>query len=237
MSVSKLSVILPCHNEEANLPLWERELFPLLDHLPVPTEVLVIDDGSTDATRQAVAELVERRPSVRLLTHEKNRGLGAAVRTGFGAATGDAVVTLDADLTFAPSLIPPMLAALNAGADAVCASPFLGRFEGVGPVRRFLSLAANLCYRVLLGRPITAVTSLCRMYRRNKLQELRLASESFDINAEIILQLLRHGARVAEVPAVLTVRKFGVSKISTGREIRNHLRMFLRILRWRIRPA
>ena len=233
MNVTKLSVILPCFNEADNIPLWERDLFPVLDALPFPSECLVVDDGSRDHTLSAVDALVHRRDHVRLLRHERNRGLGAAVRTGLAAATGDAILTLDSDLTFPPSIIPAMVEAFEPAAACVCASPFLGTFQGVGLSRRILSHGVNMMYRVLMARPLTAVSSICRLYRADVLRSLPLTSESFDINAEIIFQLLQHGAEIREIPSPLSVRQFGVSKISTAREIRNHFRMFARILAWR----
>jgi len=84
-----------------------------------------------------------------------------------------------------------------------------------------------------MAQPVTAVSSICRLYRTEIVRALPLTSESFDINSEIIFQLLQAGAEIREIPSPLTVRKFGVSKISMGREIRNHFRMFARILFWR----
>jgi dolichol-phosphate mannosyltransferase len=233
MKPPRLSVILPCFNEADNIPLWEAELFPVLDRLPFSSECVIVDDGSSDGTFAAAERLAGRRPGIKVVRHEKNRGLGAAIRTGLSAAEGELVLTLDSDLTFSPSLLPSLLEALAPGVDCVCASPFLGRFQGVDIQRRILSAGVNEIYRILLGRPLTAVSSLCRLYRAETLRRLTLDSESFDINAEIIFELLAKGADVREVPAALSVRKFGVSKIRVSREIRNHLLMFARILLWR----
>jgi dolichol-phosphate mannosyltransferase len=233
----KLSVILPCFNEAENVPLWERELFPVLEGLPFPSECLVVDDGSADNTRAAAEALAQRRSSVRVLRHERNRGLGAAVRTGIAAARGDAILTLDSDLTFPPAIIPAMVQAFEPPVACVCASPFLGHFEGVDLSRRILSHGVNMIYRVALGQPLTAVSSICRIYRTDAVRALPLASDSFDINAEIIFHLLRVGAVIREVASPLSVRRYGVSKISTGREIRNHFRMFARIALWRAGAA
>lgn len=235
MAPALLSVILPCFNEADNVPLWEGHLFPDLERLPFPWECLVVDDGSTDGTGAAAAALAGRRPNIRLLTHDRNRGLGAAIRTGFAAARGDAILTLDSDLTFSADTLPLMVAALEAGADGVCGSPYLGRFRGVDLQRRFLSAGVNMIYRTLLGRPLTAVTSLCRLYRADAVRQLELGCDSFDINAEIIFQMLAQGADVREVPAVLSARIFGASKIRVGREMANHLGLFARILLWRTR--
>jgi dolichol-phosphate mannosyltransferase len=234
---AKLSIILPCHNEEGNIALWETDLFPVIEKSGIPAEYLVIDDASTDGTLKAAEGLASRRREVKVLRHTWNRGLGAGVRTGLAASTGDAVLTLDSDLTFSPALLPTLLAAFDENVDCVCASPFLGQFEGVGPIRLLLSTSVNWIYRLLLGRPLTAVSSLCRLYRASTIKNLPLRSESFDINAEIIFHLISAGAVIREVPASLSVRRFGHSKISTAREIKNHLKMFVRIIYWRTRPG
>jgi dolichol-phosphate mannosyltransferase len=234
MGISSLTIVLPCCNEEENVALWERELLPRLAALSIPVECIVVDDGSRDRTHDVATALAARDGRVRVLRHDGNRGLGAAVRSALAVATGEAILTLDADLTFSPELIPVMIGALTPDVGCVCASPFLGGFHGVGLLRRILSAGVNLIYRGVLGRKITAVSSICRLYRTSDLNKISLNSTSFDINAEIIFRLLQAGVRVVEVPAVLGTRRFGTSKISTAREIRNHLRMFLRIAAWRI---
>ncbi len=172
-----------------------------------------------------------------MIRHPSNQGLGAAIRTGFAAARGDAILTLDSDLTFHPDQIPLLLSAYP-DADAVFGSPLKGKMTDVPLIRRILSHGVNLIYRALLGQRLTSVSSVFRLYRKEALIGLGLRSTSFDINAEIAAKLVFSGARIVEVGTVLTVRERGVSKIRIGREIGNHLRMFAKIISWRLsRPG
>ena len=232
--VRELSVVVPCCNEIGNLSRYPDELFGELSRLSIPTQVVFVDDGSTDGTPSGL-ERFASRPGVTILRHERNRGLGAALRTGFSACAGDAIVALDADLTFHPKEIPALLSAYTSGVDIVIGSPFRGRMAGVHPVRRALSASVNGIYRFLLGAHITATSSIFRLYRTEALQRLSLVSEGFDINAEILVKTLRGGGRVVEVPVTLGRRTAGVSKINVRREIRNHLRMLARIALWKIK--
>jgi hypothetical protein len=143
------------------------------------------------------------------------------------------VLTLDADLTFSPSEVPVLIAAYGLGVDCVMGSPIIGRMRGVPVVRRLLSHGVNAIYKSLLNRSFTGISSLFRLYRASVLKKLDLSCTSFDINAEILFGILAQGGNVVEVPATLGVRQSGVSKIKTSREIKNHLKMFSRILQWK----
>jgi dolichol-phosphate mannosyltransferase len=234
--VSKLSVVIPLYNEEANLALYPGELFPAIDALGLPWELVLVDDGSSDGTLAAARALAAARPGSVVVVHGKNRGLGAAVRTGFAAATGDRIVTLDADLTFDPCHVRRLVERFDRGdADLVIGSPALAGYHGVPWHRVALSNAANFLYQVVLGRRITAVTPIFRLYRAEALKGIELESEGFAINAEILAKLLLRSARVVEVPAPLGTRRHGVSKLDTRAEIGNHLRLLARILGWRWR--
>ena len=158
---------MPCHNEEGNLPRYPRELFPALDALGVPWEVLIVDDGSTDGTAAAEA-LKTARPEVSVLTLKPNRGLGGALRAAFAEARGEWIATLDADLTFRPEILKDMLAAARAeNADMVAGSPYLraGDMGSVPWMRRLPSLMMNSLYRGLFGLRLTAYTPVFRLYR------------------------------------------------------------------------
>jgi glycosyltransferase involved in cell wall biosynthesis len=194
-----------------------------------------VDDGSTDRTAARLRELASRHRHVLLLVHERNEGLGAALRSGFAQCEGDAVLTLDADLTFSPSEVKRLLNAFDDDVACVLGSPLKGRMEGVSALRAAMSHAVNAIYRVLLGRPVTSASSIFRLYRSSALTNLTLTSRSFDINAEILLKILQKGGHVREVPATLGRRRAGVSKIRFGREIKNHLFLFARILAWRLK--
>ena len=229
-----ISVILPCYNEIESVARYHDELFPALEAVGEPYEVVAVDDGSTDGTAAALNILGKSRP-LRVLTHEKNRGLGAALRTGLAAARGEWVTTLDADLSFNPGQIRQLVACQkNTGADLVAGSPYL-ESDGLRDIpwrRRLASLAVNAFYRGAFSPKLTAYTPIFRLYRAAALKPLlgRLRSEGFEINAELAALFVQAGRGVAETPATLTPRQTGASKFSAWRELPPHLRLIARLL-------
>jgi len=232
--IKKLSIVVPCFNEEDNVPRFAIELFEPIAKFVPETEFIFVDDGSSDKTVKLLSELCRPRPNTKLVQHERNKGLGAAVRTGIDASTGDAILTLDADLTFHPGEFQNLYRAYADGVDCVMGSPLLGQMERVPLIRRVLSHGVNLAYCLLLGRKITATSSLFRLYRAASVKALTLTSNGFDINAEIVIKLIQMGAVVKEVPATLLTRTGGVSKISTSREIKNHIKLLTKVFIWRL---
>ena len=228
-----LSVICPAFNEAANLVRFPTELVPVLETLGRTYEIVVVDDGSKDETAQVATDL---GPPVRLVRHDRNQGLGAAIRTGIGAARGELIVTLDTDLTFSPDLIPALLDRFDRGdVDVVSGSPTLAGYAKEIPAYRiFVGRAAALVYSTILGAPVTSVSPIFRLYRRKDLLDLDLRAVGFDINAEILFGLIRNKKRVVEIPAPLTQRIHGTSNLNYGREMRRHLRLVLRMLRWKV---
>lgn len=233
-SIIKLSVVIPCFNEQDNVLRFPIELFDPIRRLVPDSEFIFVDDGSTDQTPVRLENICRDNKAGRLIRHSKNLGLGMAIRTGLSAAEGDAILTLDADLTFHPGEFQKLLNGYSNETDAVLGSPYLGTMEHVPVVRRILSNGVNFAYRVLLGQKITATSSLFRLYRAENIKKLKLVNRSFDINAEIIFKLIRGKARLVEVPVTLLTRTSGVSKISTHREILNHLRLLWQVFCWRL---
>lgn len=229
-----LSIVVPLLDEEENLARYEAELFPGIDRLGLAWELVAVDDGSRDGSRALAARLAAARGGAPVVVHESNRGLGAAVRSGIAAARGELVVTLDADLTFHPRDVGRLLERYRRGdVDLVLGAPAAAGFAGVAWHRAALSQLANRLYQLALGRRLTAVTPIFRLYRAALLRDLELESNGFAINAEILAKLLLRGARVAEVPTPLTTRVHGVSKLNSRAEIMNHLRLIARIVGWR----
>jgi len=230
----KLSVVIPCCNEELNVPRYAVELWPVLEFLGVEFEVIVVDDGSKDKTAAEVNKIA--KPQIRLVRHEVNKGLGAAMRTGLAAATGDRLIFLDGDLTFNPMLIPRLWQAMRERpeVDFVIGSPNLGGYgENIPTWRLLISKAANGVYRLLLGGPITSINQIFRLYKIEQLKQLPLAAVGFDINAEILFKLVFLGRKFIEVPTELTQRLHGVSKLNYAREMRRHLVLVIKILKWK----
>lgn len=228
-----LSIVFPAYNESESLKRFPKEALPVFDALKRPYEVVIVDDGSKDDTA-AVAEAMGG--PVRLVRHDRNKGLGAALRTGFEAARGELVITMDSDLTFAPSLAKALLERYEKGdCDVVSGSPKLAGFSAdIPPYRVFISKAASLVYSQLLGQAVTSVSPILRLYRRADLMELPLQATGFDINAEILFFLVQRGKRVVEIPAPLTQRLHGESKLDYSREMRRHMRLVKRMASWRL---
>lgn len=195
--------------------------------------MLIVDDGSTDATAAAAGKLSATRKQTSLLSVFPNRGMGGALRAGFAAAKGSFIATLDADLTFAPAALSDLLAAATAaGADLVSGSPYLrpGDLDGVSWTRRLPSLMINALYRGLFGIRLSAYTPVLRLYRTSFIRSLDLVSNGFEINAEIAVRAMLAKRSVVEVPVSLGARAAGVSKLRRGRELKRHLALILRLL-------
>ena len=240
-------LVLPAYNEAENLPrLLERVAAAWTRRLRF--RVLVVDDGSEDGTA-AVAKAASPRLPVEVVRHQRNRGLAAAIRTGIHevsrrVAAGDIVVTMDADNSHPPELVPEMVARINDGYDIVIASRFArgGREEGVPWPRRLLSRAASLVFRGVC--PIDGVrdyTTGFRAYRAALLRRLwsihgeRLVEASaFSVMTEILLKARTVRPRIAEVPLVLRYDlKEGPSKMRVGSTVRDYLDLLRREARAR----
>ena len=230
--MSRVTIVAPAFNEEAVI---ERFVDTVLRLVPSDTDLLVVDDGSTDRTPQLLAGLQTRHPNLRVVTHAANRGLGAALVTGFGAAEGDVLVTMDADLSHPLDLMPALVAGCSE-ADAVFASRFVpgGGISGVPFMRALISRVANGVMRRLLRVRVRDMTTGFRAYRASALRGLELTGTRFETQLEITVRLVHRGAHIAEIPLVLTTRAAGESKMRYLPLIPLYGKMFLRLLalRW-----
>lgn len=235
--------MLPAYDEEASLPPLLDGIAAALGGAELDYRVVVVDDGSGDRTVEVAEEHALRMP-LEIVRHPVNLGLGAALRDGLThaaarAAPGDAVVTLDADDTQPPSLIPGMVERLEEGADVVIASRYRpgSRVLGVPPLRRALSTLGGWTFRLLFPtRGVRDFTCGFRAYRASVLQEAIAAEgetlfdqDGFQSMVDLLLKLRRRGARFAEVPMVLRYdKKSGASKMRVARTIGNTLALVAR---------
>ncbi len=193
----RLSVVIPVHNERPTI----AECLRRVQAVDLDKEILVVDDGSTDGTREYLASLPPQ-PDLRILHQPENRGKGAAVRRGFAEATGDVVVIQDADLEYDPEDYHKLLEPIREGrADVVYGSRFLGWPRRVLRFRhqvanRFLTLLSNL----VTDLNLTDMETCYKMMTREVAKTLRLRSDRFGIEPEITAKIARLGYRVYEVP-------------------------------------
>jgi glycosyltransferase involved in cell wall biosynthesis len=194
----KLSVVMPVYNEQATL----REIVRRVSEVPVEKEILIVDDCSTDGSREILRDL-DGKGGVRVFLQPVNQGKGAAVSVGFRYATGDVVVVQDADLEYDPMELLKLLAPITQGhADVVYGSRFLGGgarrvlyfWHTIG--NRLLTLTSNMFTNLNL----TDMETCYKMFRREVVQSMRIESRRFGIEPEITAKIARRGYRVFEVP-------------------------------------
>jgi dolichol-phosphate mannosyltransferase len=193
-------------------------------------EMIFVDDGSRDGTFSKLKECFasDNKSGVmfKFLKHETNLGLGAAIRTGFSNADGDILVTVDSDGTYKFSEIPAFLSFLTPEVDIVTASPYHpeGGVVGVPAYRLFLSRGSSFVYRILVNWHVYTYTCLFRAYRSKVIKNIHFESDGFLAGTEILVNAMLKGYRVAEFPAVLHRRMYGVSKAKIAQTILSHLR-------------
>jgi dolichol-phosphate mannosyltransferase len=233
-----LSIIVPCYNEADNVPNLLEEFLPVVAGLADTrsVEVVFVDDGSTDGTGRALVDTFgnsdEGQVSFRYEGHPANRGLGAALRTGFAAARGEMIVTTDSDGTYRFSEIPGLLSYLAPDVDMVTASPYHpdGAVVGVPGYRLVLSRGSSAIYRLLVSRRIYTYTCLFRAYRRRVIEHVPFESDGFLAGTEVLVNGMLMGYKAAEYPAVLHSRAWGTSKAKIAGTILAHLEFQAQIL-------
>ena len=206
----KLSVIIPVFNEEENLPLTAEGIFSVLGSDPNFLELVLIDDGSQDRTAEIAKKLIEREPRIRLVRHDKNRGLGAAIKTGLQAAEGDLALYTDADLPFDFKLIPELLALSKLNNIVIGCR----QNRGEGGRRWILTKGYNLITWLALGVKVQDVNFACKLIPKRAIQGMKLKSEGSFIDAEILLEARRLGYAIVEFPMQYFPRQLGQSTLS-----------------------
>ncbi|MGF1488314.1 MAG: glycosyltransferase family 2 protein [Prochloraceae cyanobacterium] len=197
MSV-KLSVVIPCYNELGTI----GQVIEAVKASPVENcEIIIVDDGSTDGTRELLKSKIENRVD-RVIYHHKNQGKGAALRSGFTAATGDIVIVQDADLEYDPQEYPRVInPIINNKADVVYGSRFLGSdphrvlyyWHSVG--NGFLTTLSNMMTNINL----TDMETCYKAFRREIIQGIEIEEKRFGFEPEITAKVAKLGCRIYEV--------------------------------------
>ena len=194
----KLSVVMPVYNEQATL----REVVSRVLAVPLEVELICVDDGSRDGSREILAELQIDHPQIRVMLQPKNMGKGAALRCGIQEATGDFIIIQDADLEYDPSDYPALLGPLiEDKADVVYGSRFLG--SGPHRVLYFWHSVGNsiltLISNALTNMNMTDMETCYKVFRREILQSIRIEEDRFGFEPEITVKISKRRLRVYEV--------------------------------------
>jgi dolichol-phosphate mannosyltransferase len=209
----KVCIVIPMHNEEAGARAHLETILAYTRQLPPATCVLVVNDGSTDATEKLVKQLIAEQPDdhLRLISHADNLGYGAANQTGARTALAqgcDYALFMDSDLTNHPKYLAAFYAPMQQGVDYIKASRYIpgGGMEGVPWTRRAISRAGNAVARALYGLPLHDCTNGFRAVSARVLGRLRLHEKKFALIAEELYQAKFLAKSFAEIPNVLTAR-------------------------------
>jgi glycosyltransferase involved in cell wall biosynthesis len=193
-----ISIVVPVFNEAKTVADVIQRLVAI--DLPAPREILVVNDGSTDGTREVLDRIVQR-PELRIIHADKNGGKGSAIRTGFARATGTIVAIQDADLELDPAQLAALVTPILDGTTRVV---YGSRFLAGRPDAPWLSIFANQVLtgftNVLYGGRITDMETCYKIMERDVALSLQLESNRFDIEPEITAKLLRAGHRIVELP-------------------------------------
>ncbi len=240
-SPSRLSmtVVVPCFNESESVQRLSSKIQELVAQVgrqqeTVDWHFLFVDDGSSDSTFDDLKSAFGNWTNARVVQHPDNRGLIAALQTGFQHCATSWVGVIDSDCTYEPSLLIEMLdKALCGGYDCVTASPYhrLGSVENVPAWRIGLSRVASWLYRWPMRNKLTCYTCCVRVYKTSLVRECQIRTSGFVGVTELLWRLDQAGAKIGEVPARLTPRVTGVSKMRTFRTTINHFRLLGSILR------
>ena len=204
----KLSVVVPVYNEEKTI----IEILKRVQAVGLAGELIVVDDGCTDGTAEALKKLDKR--NLHVIVHSQNRGKGAAVRSALEVAEGDLILVQDADLEYDPRDIVALLKPIEEGlADVVYGSRFLG-----GPRRptMFWHMVANksltFLTNILYNNILTDMETGYKLFRREALEWIQISSNRFDFEPEITAKLLKRKVRVYEVPITFNPRDYSEGK-------------------------
>ena len=205
----KLSVIIPVFNERNTI----REIVKRVMDSPSVIEIVIVDDGSTDGTRDILEDLKSNK-MIRVILHKANIGKGAAVRTGINAVQGDLIIIQDADLEYDPRDYPLLLQPIQENiADVVYGSRFLGGARR--PIyfwnmvaNKILTFTTNILYNNILSDMETGY----KLFKRDVVKDIQIKAKGFNFEPEFTAKLLKHGVRIYEVPIRFNPRLYSEGK-------------------------
>lgn len=211
MKIKKLSVIIPVFNEENTI----KQAIKRVQAVRIPKEIIIIDDGSTDQTRQVLKNITKNKKNkaIKIIFQTKNQGKGMAIRTGIKQTTGDYTIIQDADLEYDPQDYHKLIKPVEDGkAEVVYGSRFTGEHRNMFfwhlVANRFLTFVTNILYNTTLSDMETCY----KLFPTKLLKSLSLKSKRFDFEPEVTAKVLKQKIRIYEVPISYAGREYDEGK-------------------------
>lgn len=214
----KLSIIVPVYNEEKTLTtIIDKVQKVKLDN--IKKEVIIINDCSTDNSQKVIDGLKKQYNNIISINHDKNKGKGAAIRTGFQHFTGDVVVIQDGDLEYNPEDFIKMIDFIKKGEKVVYGSRLLGHVTGFNiPSHYYGNKLLSFMTALLYNHKVTDMETCYKMMTKEVISSIKLKSNKFDIEPEITAKLLKKGYKIAEIPIDYNCRTFEEGKKITWKD-------------------
>lgn len=225
-----LNIIVPAYNEEPNISQTIRTIREIQERVRIPHKLIVVNDNSTDRTKEIVRQLQEENDDLVLVNRRGNHGLGRCINRGYEEVEGGAIVVVMADLADDVAAIPAMLEKIREGYDLVSASRYIpgGEGEHRDRVKHLLSRLLGAALKLLVGLPTNDATNAYKMYRSDILDRIGiLRSDNYTTGLELTVKAHLAGFRIAEVPTVWKDRTGGKSHFKLFKVGPEYCRWFL----------
>ena len=231
-NLASVSIVIPCFNESEGIEYLTKKLLPVLTRLQLSRkiELIIVDDGSTDDTFVKLQQYLGQQ--AKIIRHQNNRGLSAAITTGLAHSICEIICTIDSDCTYEPNYLTEVLNLMQGDVDIVTASPYhpQGGVKNVPAWRLFLSKSLSFIYRIILPKKLYTYTSIFRAYRRQVLEKIPITYPGFLGMVEILAEAMFCGYHVVEYPCVLSTRRYGQSKLRTVKVIFSHIQYIKKLV-------
>lgn len=226
-----VTIVVPCFNEEDGCDNFYQNIQNLRGQLSDAYDItlVLVDDGSSDNTLPLLKQAFADDRACSIVSHDENRGIGAAIMTGIRHASTDVVCSMDFDCSYDPQQFSELIPLLGKDVDIVTASPYHpdGLVRNVPHWRLALSKAASVLYGMLLSNKLFTYTSCFRVYRRRSVANIDLKNDGFVGVVELLWEVDRRGGKIVECPATLGVREYGQSKMRTLGVMLGHFKLLL----------
>lgn len=228
-----LSIIIPMRNEKQNIPLLVKNLELLFKTINQEDyELIFIDDYSTDGTLSLLKGFSQKNLRIKIIPKKPYKiGVGNSIKVGISYATGNLILTMDADLSHNPSDIPRLLKAMNKDTDLIIGSRYIAKSKFYMPDPRYvLSKLFNIFLKFIFRVSIYDITSGFRLIKKNKLLKLNIRSENFEVHPEINLKAAISRFKIREVPITFNRRRLGKSKLKYHSMLLKYIRLIYKLI-------